>query len=93
MQTLLDAVYPKDKVAIQKHFELNLKIREIESLKSATAQQKKEIENLQKLRKTNDEILKKAMGENFEFLTDAKIDPEVAKIKLQKDKDLIEAEF
>jgi hypothetical protein len=62
-------------------------------LKSATAQQKKEIENLQKLRKTNGEILKKAMGENFEFLTDAKIDPDIAKIKLQKDKDLIEAEF
>ena len=62
-------------------------------MKSATDQQKKEIENLQKFRKTNDEILKKAMGENFEFLTDSKIDPEVAKIKLQKDKDLIEAEF
>ena len=62
-------------------------------MKSATAQQKKEIENLQKLRKTNGEILKKAMGENFEFLTDAKIDPDIAKIKLQKDKDLIEGEF
>ena len=33
MQTLLEIAYKPDKVAIQKHFELNSKIREIQNLK------------------------------------------------------------
>ena len=53
--------------------------------KKTSAQTTKEIEILKKDKKSNDELMKKAMGENFNFLSDLLVDPEVAKNKLKQD--------
>ena len=87
MQTLLEVIYPKDKAIISRHFQLSQKIRDAKKTPA------KEMEILKKDKKANDDLLKKAMGENFDFLTDSTIDPDVAKNKLKKDQTLIETQF
>ena len=46
MQSLLEASYVKDKALIQKNYQLNAKIRELEKIQTKNAVAQKEIESL-----------------------------------------------